>query len=387
LTLQVSSSTTITSSITTPEMENGLDFILFHFDQDNRQQQLFPRKIQTSNSEGRQIEVFSKQETLLYFKESSFLDCRINAFPSYTEYKGIQRYPPDLIFIDIDRSNFKDDKSFENALSKTKKNIKEKLNDGYPTINWSGNGYHILQPIECPILEQIEQFQKYKNKNNFFISQEFLRFAKDYLSNGKADKNNYPSFKSCQIRIPGSINGKCLYDRGKRLSGNFKVKTLQRWNGSRTSVSREFLEDFRTYLEQKVTDQENSINNFSYKYKNHSNHYSNNNRIEWIEKILLHSIEDGRKKIVNLILAPYLVVVKNLSFDESYQIINEWLQKCDLLSGRKLDFNARSFVNTAIAIAYKKQIPPMSINTLKTNYHDLYSLIVQKGKEGEARRR
>ena len=76
-------------------------------------------------------------------KTSSFVDCRINAFPSYTEYHGIQRYPPDLIFIDIDRSNFKDDKNFENAISKTKKNIKEKLN-GHPTINWSGNGYHII---------------------------------------------------------------------------------------------------------------------------------------------------------------------------------------------------------------------------------------------------
>ena len=54
----------------------------------------------------------------------------------------------------------------------------------------------LLQPIECPILEQIEEFQKYQNKNNnFFISQEFLRFAKDNLSKGKADKNNYPSFQ------------------------------------------------------------------------------------------------------------------------------------------------------------------------------------------------
>ena len=185
MTLQTS---TTSSTNLTPEIKTGLDFILSHFNQ-NR---LFPRKIQTSKSKGRQIKVFSKQEVLYYFVESNYIDCRINAFPSYIEYKGIQRYPPDLVFIDIDRSNFKDDKSFENALSKTKRNIKEKLNGGYPTINNSGNGYHIIQPIECPIvLEQIEQFQKYKNNNNFFISQEFLRFAKDYLSNGKADKNNY----------------------------------------------------------------------------------------------------------------------------------------------------------------------------------------------------
>ena len=36
-----------------------------------------------------QKEVFSKEEALQYFEESDFVDCRINAFPSYTEYKGV----------------------------------------------------------------------------------------------------------------------------------------------------------------------------------------------------------------------------------------------------------------------------------------------------------
>ena len=78
--------------------------------------------------------------------------------------------------------------------------------NGYPTVLWSGNGYHIIQPIDCPIeLEHIREFQKYENIIPL-LSQEFLRFAKDYLSNGKADKANYPSFNSCLLRIPGSIN-------------------------------------------------------------------------------------------------------------------------------------------------------------------------------------
>ena len=103
-----------------------------HFNQDR----LFPRTIPTGKLKGRQVEVFSKQETLSYFEESNFIDCRVNAFPSYTEYKEIQRYPPDFIFIDIDRESFKDNKSFENALSRTKKNIKEKLggNGAIPTV-------------------------------------------------------------------------------------------------------------------------------------------------------------------------------------------------------------------------------------------------------------
>lgn len=356
------------------EIEEGLDFLLSHFNQDR----LFPRKIQTSKSEGRQIEVFSKQEAFFYFKRSNFKDCRINAFPSYTEYKGIQRYPPDLIFIDIDRSNFKDDKSFENALSKTKKNIKEKFNSAIPTINNSGNGYHVIQPIVCLILEQIEQFQKYKNKNkNFFISQEFLRFAKNYLSNDKADKNNYPSFKSCQIRVPGSINGKYFGDRNRRLSGNFKVKILQKWNGVRPPIPREFLEDFRTYLEQKITDMDNNSDNNK---NNHNyNNNSNNNytlNYKWIEKLLQTPIEDYRKIVLWKILCPYLVNIIKLSPYDSFQILNDWLKKCNSL--RKLDFNPNQKIKDNLK--HVRSFYPLGIKKLKTDeeYNKLYQILKEK---------
>lgn len=192
------------------EIENGLDFIINHFDPTIL---YFPRTIMTKKL-NRQVEVYSKQEALRYFQQSNYIDCRINAF-RYSS-NSAEKWNPDLIFIDIDKNDFKTDTSFKLALSRTLKNIKEKLN-GFPTINWSGNGYHILQPVECPIiLEEIEQFQKYKN--NFFLSQEFLRFEEYNLSDGKADLGHHPSFKSCQIRIPNSINGKCLDDMDKRLS-------------------------------------------------------------------------------------------------------------------------------------------------------------------------
>src|SRR5687767_14005660 len=108
-------------------IESGLDFILNHFDK-NR---LFPRTIMTKES-GYQKEVFSKEEAMKLYEESNFIDCRINAFPSYVDYKGIQRYPPDFIFIDLDKNNFKTNRSFEHALSKSLKNINEKF-DGSPT--------------------------------------------------------------------------------------------------------------------------------------------------------------------------------------------------------------------------------------------------------------
>jgi hypothetical protein len=228
---------------------------------------------------------------------------------------------------------------------------------------FTGGGYHIYQPVNCPTaLENITEFQKFEKP-----SQEFLRFAKDNLSNGKADKNNNPSFKSCLLRIPGSINSK--YDA--------EVKIVQKWNKVRPPIPREFIEEFRTYLIQKKIDEKEHRQKMLLKLKRQQNNYKNNtptnnrNYYEWIHKrILSKPCPDYRKIIVNLILAPYLVVIKKLSYEESYHIINEWLQKCDLL--RKLDFNARSFVNTAFATAYKKQIPPMSIITLKKNYNDLY---------------
>jgi hypothetical protein len=35
---------------------------------------------------GYQVEVFDKQEALSYFKSSRYEDCRINAYPPFTEY-------------------------------------------------------------------------------------------------------------------------------------------------------------------------------------------------------------------------------------------------------------------------------------------------------------
>lgn len=343
-------------------IEKGLDFILNHFIQ-NR---LFPRTIMTKNLRY-QREVFSKEEAMKLFEESDFIDCRINAFPSFTEYKGIQRYPPDFIFIDLDKSNFKTDRSFELVLSNTLKNIREKLEgDAYPSVLFTGNGYHIYQPVYCPtVLENVTEFSKFTDKP----SDQFFRFAKDFLSNGKADKSHNPSFKSCLLRIPNSINSK----------NNTVVKIVQQWNGSRPTITRELLLVFRRDLIQKKIDEYNyrqKIFNIRNKNRNNSSyvHY-----YEWIDKkILTNPFSDYRKIIINLILAPYLVVIKKLSYEESYHIINEWLQKCNLL--RNLDFNVRTVVNTALTTAYTKQIPPMRVIRLKTSYKDLYFLLMQKGK-------
>ena len=349
-------------------IESGLDFILNHFDPNGRVS-LFPRTIMTKKLEY-QKEVFSKEEALQYFEESDFVDCRINAFPSYTEYKGVQRYPPNFIFIDLDKNDFETIMALKLALFNTLRNIKEKLN-GFPTVIWSGNGYHIIQPIECPnilvngvlgtvILENITEFKNYDKP-----SQEFLRFTKNYLSDGKADKSNRPSFKSCLARIPNSINFK----------SKTKVTIIQEWSMIRSPLTMKLLLEFKRYLRHKDIETEN----IRQKYNTNLRYCNNNCYYDWIEtKVLQNSFSDHRKLIVGLVLAPYLVVIKKLSYEESYKIIYKWLQKCDSLSGRKLDFDPKYLINNNIKTSVKKLIPPISIYKLETNYRNLYLLLLDQ---------
>jgi hypothetical protein len=46
-------------------------------------------------------------------------------------------------------------------------------------------------------------------------------------------------------------------------------------------------------------------------------------------------IGDYRKNAVSLILAPYIINIKKLSSDDAFNIIKEWLDKCNEI--RRLD--------------------------------------------------
>ena len=129
---------------TDKNIESGLDIILSHFEEPS----LFPRRISTYKSHNRQFSVSDKQEIINSFKDSNFIDCRINAFPPFTHYKEVQICTPNLLFIDLDKNDFKSIITLRLALSNTLKKIKEKLDaQSYPTVLFSGNGYHIILPV------------------------------------------------------------------------------------------------------------------------------------------------------------------------------------------------------------------------------------------------
>ena len=345
--------------------ENGIEFILNHL-----KEPLFPRTISTYRSEGRQFEVFSKEEMIKAFEQSDFLDCRVNAYPSYTEYKGINRQAPNFLFIDLDSFTFETERAHKLALTNTLRNIKEKLLEAYPTVLWSGNGYHIYQPIEAFVLEEEEVF----SRNEFDQpSKAFLKFAEQYLSNNKSDPSHNPSIKSCMIRIPGTFNYKCIL-QGK----DPEVRIMQKWNGYRPRINL-LLGSFHAYL----VDQKKKIKELQrqkeikQKYHTRNNNHPSITVIPWIELLLQTPIADYRKNTLSLILAPYMINVKKLSYDDAFDVIKDWLNRCNSI--KRLDSNFNYRIKYALENSMKNGYLPMKFETLKEKNRALYdSLNIDK---------
>jgi hypothetical protein len=327
------------------DFKENIQFILDHF-----QEPLLPRTISTRRSEGRQILIHDVNEIYQEFEKSKFIDCRISAFPS------IENPVPNFIFIDLDdiHKNISLDKILQITLS----NIKKRLG-GAHTVLWTGNGYHIYQPINnSQRFEDVEDFKEFDNPDN-----RFLRFEKDYLSSGYADKANYPSLKSCLLRVPGSLNSKCI---AKGLSNEeSRIKILQRWDGKRPPVGYQ-IGTFYSYL---ISERE--------KDKTRKMEYDNLFRcskpkeIPWIEKLLETPIGDHRKTCLWHILVPYLVNVKRVQESEVYQILGKWLDDCN--KERKVNFNIKYTIKSDLKNV--KDFLPISKANLKKDYPDLYEMI------------
>ncbi|HEY7571263.1 MAG TPA: hypothetical protein VH796_07840 [Nitrososphaeraceae archaeon] len=183
-------------------ISGNVDFILSHF-----QEPIYPRKIMTKQL-GYQKEIISKEELMKYFESSNYEDCRINAYPPFTNYQGINRVAPSFVMIDLDLRDFGNVQiNLDKGLDKILRKIKSVMH-GQPTVLWTGNGYHIYQPMEGFILEEEERFAKLKPDGKDLTSR-FIQFAEEYLTNKKGDPQHNPTVNSCLVRIPGTINSKC----------------------------------------------------------------------------------------------------------------------------------------------------------------------------------
>ena len=236
-----------------------------------------------------------------------------------------------------------------NSYSRYFKDRIESFDDYYPI---TGAGYHIYQPIEDIVLDDYEQFKQFGNPFD-----KFLRFVKTHLSNNQADKNNFPSLKSCLLRVPNSINSK--YD--------VRVKVVHEWDGYRPH-NMKLLGDFHVYLVAEF--QKNMSLRKTYDITNTLDQ-ANGKVIEWIEKLLQTPLEDFRKYCLWRILCPYLINIKKTSPEESFLILDKWLNKCDILSPIT---NKSKLIKDNLR--YVKDYKPISLDKLKSENIELFKIII-----------
>jgi non-catalytic primase subunit PriX-like protein len=332
----------------------GLHFILGHFTEP-----LWPRTVSTRLTGNRQVPVYSIEQALELYHQAGYSDCRINAFPYHTEFKGVNRQEPDFIFAgDLDASRFKSLEDLDTILKKTCRNIAKDIG-GCPTVIWSGNGYHVYQPVVAPLLELESQFARFDRP-----STELLRYTENRFTNGKTDPCHKPTVKSCMVRVPGSVTSK----------NGQQVRIVQKWNGDRPQIN-PILFDFYIYLANKriaEQQQQQSMVQQHHKIKRIGN------TINWIEWVLDTGLSDYRKYAITFIVAPYLINIKNQSYSECFDVIENWLNdKCVPL--RPLDNPRRDFhrrIKDSIQSCIKKGWKPQSLDKLKLHNKQLYDEIM-----------
>ncbi len=277
--------------------------------------------------------------------------------------------------MDMDLANFELDRE---KLDFRLKGILKKIEEyhGFPTVLWTGNGYHIYLPTSAIVLDEEEIFSKDKFTNLFSryngkyegysVSELFLLFAEEYLTSGKADPQHRVKYKSCLIRIPNTFNSKCLA-KGFNHDES-KVRVIQKWNSYRPPIQLT-TKNFIRWLVQEEIDERSTGKKNRRRIKSVSAYQGNkSNNIEWIETLLKTPISDHRKYCLWRILTPYLINVKRIDKDNAYRCMEEWLNNCDEL--QKLQFNPK--IKIKERVKYVKNYLPISKKKLKDENPELY---------------
>jgi Primase X len=272
--------------------------------------------------------------------------------------------------VDLDLKDFADEKEkvLDRTLNNTLKSIKESIGAA-PTVLWTGNGYHIYQPVNGFILEEHETFYEFTKYVDKDLTSMFIQFAEEYFTDYAADRLHNPTVKSCLVRIPGSLNSKCI-SKGE----DAEVKIIQNWDGVRPAIQ-PMLRDFRRWLIQKKIDDMKELK------KQEKFQMTVSNTIKWIEKgVIEHSLSDHRKYIIWRILSPYLLNVKKLPKEEAYSVMKDWLDKCDKLE--KLSFNPKIKIRDGLRGASKGYFP-ISMEKLKEENRQLYDMVLNRIRHNE----
>jgi hypothetical protein len=361
-------------------------------------QPVFPRNIMTAEYAGF-FTVNNIGQLFDAFERAGFKDCRISAYPPIKENRMLI---PNLLLLDLDYdhhlicNNSKEyaDKILKNRTNRILKRLQLICKINNFMVMHTGNGRHIIIPFlfDTPF-EYVEEFSTYlplmasknrRNANNI-ISEEFLPFAKKYLSNNQADLGNHPNFASMFLRVPGTINMKMKY-------GTMKiVKIEHEWGYESDTIpgfgdlhpDTDLFYDFMHHLAL-VTGNYQIKNRFigaangTARNKNTSRYYN------WIEVLWNTGVSDCRKRIIWLILTPYAINIKRMSHGDAFTWIKQWTDRCNSISKFDSNYNVDEKIDYYLSVAKDTGYFPPSLEKLSTyqwelaESMDLYDLIRNK---------
>ncbi|KAA2280247.1 DNA primase noncatalytic subunit PriX [Candidatus Nitrosocosmicus sp. SS] len=356
------------------KMKDNIDFMLSHF---KSQHELFPRTILLGDKKRWKVMDFDVNERncsdriFAYFRIYKFVDCRINAFPYRVkhsiDFDVKNMTSTSLIMIDLDMEYFDSREYLDKRLTKILNKLSQKFKGmANPTVLWTGNGYHIYQPLNGIVFEEeqiFHNFLPYLNQKD--LTTEFMRFAEKFFSDEKADPQHHPSINNCLLRVPGTINSK----NGKA------VEIIQKWDGKLPNV-KWVAEDFFDYLVDKrslIIKEKKRRNAQKKSITYDSLSHSSNKSIDWIENLLQVPIEDNRKICLWKIICPYLVNVKQYAEDDAFQIAENWLKICDRKKQLQIHFNYHAYLRNVLRKV--SSFYPLSIRKVREELPDLYKML------------
>ena len=168
------------------------------------------------------------------------------------------------------------------------------------------------------------------------------------------------------LRIPGSHNSECVTRNNNCSDSTTEVKIIQKWDGNRPAINW-VLRDFRRYLIQEKID-----NNVAKRKRSSlsSNTKTTPTKRLWIETLLDTPIEDYRKEAIRRIIAPYLINIRKLAYDDAFNITKNWLDDCDKV--KPLDFNASTKIKDALRAATRVRYLHIGFSDLRSENEELY---------------
>jgi|GEM_PF-2883951 len=94
---------------------------------------------------------------------------------------------------------------------------------------------------------------------------------------------------------------------------------------------------------------------------------------DWVEILLDTIVIDGRHRIIEHILAPYLINERHLEIEKARKIIESWVEKCEAYEPSRGNINA--FIERVCQNTQKFKRKPKDLEWFRKNHKQVSNII------------